>query len=126
MATKKKEEAKSEEVVSLIDEANTAASPEVQPRRVSTDNGTQSFEESSMEKVTATEFTQGAQEFDNADPTKLVRTDTIETPVVVREKRIIDESIVDVDAYLERLKTTNPRKHELKKEELANRKVNGA
>ena len=95
-------------------------------KKVDLGNGTQSFEGSSMEKVTEPVIVQGAEEMDNADPSKLVYTDNIETPVVVREKRVIDERIVDVNAYLEGLKKTNPRKYEMKKQELASRKVSGS
>ncbi len=95
---------------------------DTEPKLVNKDNGTTTFEDSSTEKVTTPEVVEGAANMDNTT-TAQVKEDWIETPVVVREKRIIDERIgsVDYKDYLENLKTRNPKKYEAKKAELAKR-----
>lgn len=95
------------------------AEKNVEPVLVDKDNGTQTFEDTKMEKVTAPEVIEGAAKMDNIDPEE-DNVDYIETPVVVREKRIISEKL-DKAGYkkvLADLKENNPKKYEAKKEEL--------
>lgn len=83
------------------------------------DNGTQTFVEGTDQKVTEA-YASGAAEMDNDDPTKLVKVDIIETPLVRREVRITDENIKgsQYTDLIERYKTSNPKKYEAKKAEL--------
>lgn len=94
----------------------------MEPVIVNKDNGTQTFEDSKMEKVTALEQVEGAAKMDNTDPSE-ENVDYIETAVVVREKRTINEKL-DVKGYeslLKEYKVKNPKKYEAKKEEFANK-----
>jgi hypothetical protein len=98
----------------------TKEAEDTAPKEVTKDNGTQSFEGSKTEKVTAPVQIEGAAQMDNVDAPNQVFTDYIETPVVVREKRIIDENLnkENLKALIEKYKTTNPKKYKAKKEEL--------
>ncbi len=92
----------------------------VEPVEIDKSNGTQSFEDSRTEKLTAPVVIEGAATLDNADPTAQVYVDYVETSVVVREKRIIDERL-QADGFktiLEDYKRKSPAKYEAKKEEL--------
>lgn len=90
-----------------------------EPVLMNKDNGTQTFEDSKIEKVTAPIQVEGAASMDNTDPSG-VKYDYIETPVVVREMRIIDESISKkgYKELLERYEKQNPKKFAAKKAEL--------
>ena len=94
---------------------------DTQPVVEKKDNGTTTFEDSTIEKVTEDLQVAGAASMDNVSDFAGEKIDWVETPVVQREKRIINESNVDYDAYLESLKTRNPKKYEAKKAELAGR-----
>lgn len=97
----------------LVDESHGIA-PVTAPRLVNKDNGTQTFSESTTEKVNEpTPIVTGAAKMDNTG-TDDVKVDYIETPVVVREKRVIDESLSaeDYDKQLEYYKTNLPHKYE--------------
>jgi hypothetical protein len=78
------------------------------------DNGTATFEDSVTEKVTATRVVEGAGKMDNVNTD--VNVDYIETPVVIREKRIIDPQ--NIKNVISRYNESSP-KAEAKKEELA-------
>lgn len=99
-----------------------AAEKQVEPVEVDRDNGTQTFSDSKTEKVTAPVVIEGAAVMDNVDlsVTPQVSVDYIETPVVVREKRVIDERISaeNMAEIIESYKTSNPKKYEAKKAEL--------
>lgn len=99
----------------------------VEPVIVNKDNGTQSFEDTKTEKVTAPEQVEGAASMDNVETSEQQYEDYIETPVVIREKRIIDESLnkSKLEALVEDYKTKNPKKYAAKKEELE-RKIKDA
>lgn len=90
------------------------------PKIVLKDNGTQSFENSKMEKVTADGQVEGAASMDNTSDFVGEKVDYIETPVVVREKRIINESLTasKYQELLENYKKNNPKKYKAKKAEL--------
>lgn len=84
--------------------------PDTAPKLVNNDNGTVSFSDSQVVKVTHPEFVQGAVEMDNADVTKSVRIENIETPMVTREFRITDERLkkADFQRIMEDMKKTRP------------------
>jgi len=94
---------------------------ETQPVIEKKDNGTTSFEGGSVEKVTEDLQVAGAASMDNVSDFVGEKVDYIETPVVKRERRVINESNVDWDVYLEDLKKNNPKKYEAKKAERAAR-----
>lgn len=96
-----------------------AAEKNVEPVMVNKDNGTQTFEGTVMEKVTAPIQVEGAAKMDNAEFTE-DNVDYIETPVVIREKRIISTggSKEGLKAIIENYKVSNPTKYEAKKAEL--------
>ena len=75
-------------------------------------NNTQSFTESEIQKVTHPEIVQGAPSMDNADVSKLVTIDNIETPVVQREMRVIDSRLkkADFKRIMDDMKVSNPTK----------------
>ena len=94
---------------------------ETQPVIEKKDNGTTTFENSSVEKLTEDLQVAGAASMDNVSDFVGEKVDYVETPVVMRERRVINESNIDWDAYLENLKKTNPKKYEAKKAERAAR-----
>lgn len=110
--------------VNIVDKLE--AERAVEPVIVDKDNGTQSFEDSKTEKVTAPEQVEGAAAMDNSG-TEGPFVDYIETPVVVREKRIITEGLskAQLKDYAEKLEKSNPKKYAAKKDEL-DRKIKEA
>jgi hypothetical protein len=99
---------------------NKESVEDLEVKEVDKSNGTQTFEETRMEKVTEPVITEGTPVLDNSDPTKGLYVDNIESKAVVREKRTINEgmSAEGYQAYLDNLKKTNPAKYEAKREEI--------
>lgn len=93
------------------------AKADLERKEVNLDNGTTTFQDERMEKVTEPVIVQGAASSDNsAAADKQVYVDTVETPVVVRGTRIIDERLTP--ELVERYKEQNPIKAAAKEEEL--------
>lgn len=89
------------------------------PKLVNLDNGSQTFQDSEVQKVTHPEIVQGAFRQDNTAP-KNIYVDNIETPMVMRETRIIDERLkkADFKRVMDELAASNPEKFAAQKDDL--------
>lgn len=108
-------------------EANTVLKgKDIEANKEAVDNGTQEFHMSEDLKVTEPHL-KGAFDMHN-DPINLVHTDVIETPLVRKEVRVINEGNVDSDKdFLDKYAMqpeVSPEKLQAKKDELAARAKN--
>jgi hypothetical protein len=94
--------------VNLNDQAEIAREFQA-PQLVNYDNGTQSFDETETQKVTHPEIVQGAYAQNNADP-RPTYVDNVETPVVMREKRVIQEALTSdqFQAFMDKEEASRP------------------